>query len=103
MFYLIGVDGVFLCVCFFIYFILLLYLGVLMYEFIIFFKNMIFELKMYVGQGCLLVFDEGMIVLLQMNFGGLCKVYVGLRCFENWIDENFLFDKGKWEWLVNFF
>lgn len=61
------------------------------------------ELKTYVGQGCLLALDEGMTVLPQMNSEGLCKVYVGLRCPENWTDENPLPDKKKREWLANLF
>ncbi|KIR25407.1 hypothetical protein I309_05777 [Cryptococcus deuterogattii LA55] len=61
------------------------------------------ELKAYVGQGCLLALDEEMTVLPQMNSGGLCKVYIGLKCPENWTDENPLPDEGKREWLANFF
>lgn len=38
-----------------------------------------------------------------MNCGGLCKVYIGLKCPENWTDENPLPDEGKREWLANFF
>lgn len=64
-------------------------------------NNLAPELKVYVGQGCLLALDEGMTVLPQMNCGGLCKVYIGLKCPENWTDENPLPDEGKREWLAN--
>ncbi|OXM82027.1 monooxygenase [Cryptococcus neoformans Bt63] len=101
--FLIGADGAFSRVRPLIHSTLPSYSGVSMYELTIPPKNVTPELKTYVGQGCLLALDEGMAVLPQMNSEGLCKVYVGLRCPENWTDENPLPDKKKREWLANLF
>lgn len=74
-----------------------------MYELTISPNNLTPGLKAYVGQGSLSALDEGMTVLPQMNCGGLCKVYTGLNCPENWTDESPLPDEGKREWLADFF
>ncbi|KAE8537750.1 hypothetical protein D1P53_005806 [Cryptococcus gattii VGV] len=83
--YLIGADGAFSRVRLLIHSTLPSYSGVSMYELTISPSNMTPQLKAY------------------MNSGGLCDVYIGLKCPENWTDENPLPDEGEREWLANFF
>lgn len=66
-----------------------------MYELTFSPNNLTPELKRYVGQGCLLALDEGMTVMPQMNCGGLCKVYIGLKCPENGLTRTLCLMKGS--------
>lgn len=78
------------------------YTGVTMFDLSIPSANMTPALHKFVGLGSSLILEEGTVVLPQMNSKGKCRVYLGMKVSEAWLDENPLPDAGRREWLDGF-
>jgi 2-polyprenyl-6-methoxyphenol hydroxylase-like FAD-dependent oxidoreductase len=100
---LIGADGVFSQVRSIVHDSKPGYCGVTMYDLTIPAGNMTPELHDFVGPGSCFVLNEGLGLLPQMNSGGRCKVYASLQRPIEWIELNPLPEKGKREWLCDFY
>lgn len=98
---LVGADGTFSKVRGLLHDIKPAYSGISMYDMMIPASSMTDELRNYIGVGGNMIMDDAKGLIPQMNSGGKCKVYPGMMCAENWLDENPLPDQGKSQWIAD--
>ncbi|KAK4687346.1 hypothetical protein P7C73_g2773, partial [Tremellales sp. Uapishka_1] len=100
---LVGADGAFSRVRPLLHSLKPTYAGMIMYDMTISASSMTPALQSFIGPGAMMAISDEKGVLPQMNSGGKCKVYVGLKCPEQFVDENPLPETGKREWILNKF